>query len=211
MPYKTKWTANEILAIVKKWTTVAKLKELNKTAKGKTEAGDDKILYIGIDKFYKDINMKQHNKTISVVPFFEKAITPAFDSEVVNLADFKVFCEGLNKLIYKGPKLGFNNLYTAKAALAKALTKYRDRKDTDNEFVKAFNANDLRQTKQEYDNYKDVARKRADAKNRDILYIPQEKVEHFYRLFCYKPEGDIIDKILEAGCCLGLRYRSLKQ
>ena len=71
MPYKTKWTAKEILAIVKKWTTVAKVKELNKTAQGETQAGKDKTLFVGIDNFYKDINMKQHNKTITVVPFFE--------------------------------------------------------------------------------------------------------------------------------------------
>ena len=198
MPYKTKWTANEILAIVKKWTTVAKLKELNKTAKGKTEAGKDKTLFVGIDSFYKDINMKQHNKTITVVPFFEKAIMPAFDPAVVKLADFKLFCKGLNTLIYKGPKLGFNNLYTAKGALKKALSKYHDRKDTANEFVKAFNDNNLRETQEEYKTYKEVAGKRADAKNRKILYIPQEKVEYFYRLFCYKPDGDMIDKILEA-------------
>jgi integrase len=49
------------------------------------------------------------------------------------------------------------------------------------------------------------AAKKVDEKNRNVFYIPQQKVEAFYRSFCYKESPDLIDKIITVQATMGLR------
>ncbi len=38
-----------------------------------------------------------------------------------------------------------------------------------------------------------------------MFYITQEKVEAFYRSFCYKENPDLIDRVLTVQATMGLR------
>ena len=98
--YRTEYSVDEILKIVADWTTESAIKKLSQTKVGMTKPTKDnpaheKTIHPGVDEFYKEINLKKHPKTLTVLPFIQYQCGKMFDSKLVPLEQFTEFVNDL--------------------------------------------------------------------------------------------------------------------
>ena len=127
-PYKTDYTIPEILKIVADWTTESSIKKLSQTKVGMTKAIKDnpaheKTVHPGVDEFYKEINLKKHPKTTTVMPFIQYQCAKVFDPKLVALEQFTEFVNGLSKWVHD-IKYGMHQLESMKSDIKKLLGFY---------------------------------------------------------------------------------------
>ena len=88
VPYLTEYSVDEILKIVRDWTTPDAIKNLSRTESGMTKPTKDKpstekTIHPGVDEFYKEINLKKHCKTATVLPFIQYQCGKMFNPQMV--------------------------------------------------------------------------------------------------------------------------------
>ena len=184
-----------ILNSVKKWSKSAGLKKLQTTA--------------GIGEFYNDIQFTGNLKNVKyITPFFEHTIANAFDPVEVPIKDFKTFIKGISKMLYTiNISENMDTFLKMKGIIKKHMMKYHktamDNKDHSNKFVKAWYDNNLYILPSEFKVKNTNAEAKVSIKNNDVLNIPLNKVELFYKHFINSP--DLIDAMLTVQATLGLR------
>ena len=203
---KSEYSAPEILKIVEKWSTPAKITQLKKTEESKTKAGDTRVVYPGIREFYADIKMKQNMSKVNTMnPFFQKMLKPAFDPAQVKIAEFKIFIDGIGRLVHE-LEYGMDSFLAAKKYIKAHLKAFNaNTRDDTNLYVRAWHDAKLNIQADEFKEKNEQAEKKVTEKNKAVFYIPQEKVEAFYRSFCFDENPDIIDKIMMVQATMGLR------
>lgn len=203
---KSEYSAPEILKIVKTWSTPAKITQLKKTEESKTKAGDTRVVYPGIREFYADIKMKQNMSKVNTMnPFFQKMLGPAFDPAQVKIAEFKIFIDGIGRLVHE-LEYGMDSFLAAKKYIKAHLKAFNaNTRDDTNLYVRAWHDAKLNIQADEFKEKNEQAEKKVTEKNKAVFYIPQEKVEAFYRSFCFDENPDIIDKIMMVQATMGLR------
>ena len=193
----------QILEILQKYGTANKVKELAKEELSKTQAGDEKIIYPNINKFYNDIGMKQHNKTITVFPFLRE-IGEIFNPKQVKIEEFKKAMNQVSNLIHH-TNFKLDNKLSAKKIIKKHLKAYHKPDDYENPYVAAWKKAGLFVQKDEFKEKNKKAETAVEKKNTNVLIIPIEKVEDFYRKVFFKEKKNIIDLIIAAQAAIGTR------
>ena len=210
-PYKTDYTIPEILKIVADWTTESSIKKLSQTKVGMTKAIKDnpaheKTVHPGVDEFYKEINLKKHPKTTTVMPFIQYQCGKMFDPKLVTLDQFTEFVNGLSRWVHD-IKYGMHQLESMKSDIKKLLGFYHkgDLKESTEPFVLAWKNAGLFWEKEDFANHAAYTEALIKKKATNVLHIPQEVAENFFKLFCYKSNPDIIDNIICVEATMGLR------
>ena len=205
MTYKTEFSATELQKIVAKYSTDSALKKLSVTKSGKTKAGKPKTLYPGIDDFYKDplVNMKKEAKTTTLTPFFQLT-APAFDPKRITHPNFKKFITGIARML-QGTNYKLENLLKAKGYIKKNLLLFHAERDKGDKFYQSWYDAGLHVTTEEFKDKKSKAAAAVDKKNRNVLRIPVENADTFYRSIFFKEDKDIIDYIIAAQAAIGSR------
>jgi integrase len=185
----------DILNSVKKWSKSSFLKKLKTTA--------------GIAEFYNDIQFTGNLKNVKfITPFFEHTIANAFDPSEVSITHFKTFIKGISKMLYTlDINTNMDTFLKMKGIIKKHMMKYHktamDDKDHSNKFVKAWYDNNLYILPNEFKVKNTNADAKVAIKNNDVLNIPLNKVELFYKHFINSDE--LIDAVLTVQATLGLR------
>jgi hypothetical protein len=207
---RTEYSVEEILQIVKEWTTPAAIKLLNEKGGKMTKKSwlydahevDD---FIGITAFYKAIDMEKHPNTESLIPFVKNMCSKMFDKKKISIEKYKLFINGLSKWVHK-VQLNLDNFMKLKKVIKKLLTSngHIERNDKD-PFVKLHFKAKLFVSKEEMNGKKARDKEKRDTKNMNVLYITQERAVAFYKEFCDKKTPDLVDKIITSQATLGLR------
>jgi integrase len=185
----------DILNSVKKWSKSSFLKKLKTTA--------------GIAEFYNDIQFTGNLKNVKfITPFFEHTIANAFDPSEVSITHFKTFIKGISKMLYTlDINTNMDTFLKMKGIIKKHMMKYHktamDDKDHSNKFVKSWYDNNLYILPNEFKVKNTNADAKVAIKNNDVLNIPLNKVELFYKHFINSDE--LIDAVLTVQATLGLR------
>ena len=186
---------DNILNSVKKWSKSAGLKKLQTTA--------------GIGEFYNDIQFTGNLKNVKyITPFFEHTIANAFNPSEVPIKDFKTFIKGISKMLYTiNISENMDTFLKMKGIIKKHMMKYHktdmDNKEHSNKFVKAWYDANLYILPSEFKLKNSNADAKVAIKNNDVLNIPLNKVELFYKHFINS--DDLIDAMLTVQATLGLR------
>ena len=201
---------DEILTIVKDYTTPSAIKKLNITEDGwtkktKNKEAKPKFLYPGIAAFYKNIAMEQDmRKVISIAPFVDKHCGEIFNPKKVKIAEFKTFIAGISRWVHD-TGLGMHNFLALKGTIKSQLLVYHIERNDKDPYVKAWYDAGLFIADDEFLEKNTDAKDKVNAKNMNVVYIPQEKAEAFYRSFCFKENPDLIDKIITCQAVFGSR------
>jgi integrase len=185
----------DILNSVKKWSKSSFLKKLKTTA--------------GIAEFYNDIQFTGNLKNVKfITPFFEHTIANAFDPSEVSITHFKTFIKGISKMLYTlDINTNMDTFLKMKGIIKKHMMKYHktamDNKDHSNKFVKSWYDANLYILPNEFKVKNTNADAKVAIKNNDVLNIPLNKVELFYKHFINSDE--LIDAVLTVQATLGLR------
>jgi hypothetical protein len=127
-------------------------------------------------------------------------------SKKVKIGDFKKFIAGVGRLVHE-TEFGMDGFLAAKKFIKRHLKIYHpDTRDDTNPYVKAWHDAKLNVQKDEFAEKNEHAAKKLTEKNKNAFYIPLQKVETFYRSFCYNENPDLIDKIIcvqSDGAALG--------
>ena len=181
----SEYSASELLAIVAKWSTPSKLEQLKKK---------------GVNKFYDDIKMKQSVGVSSLTPFMRKKLGPAFDPAKVKIDDFKVFIDGVARLVV-AQDMKLNSLLAVK----KFIRAHLYSKDESDPYVMAWKAAKLSVQPEEFVEKRADQERKVSDKNKNVLTLRKSKVEEFYDSFLDKKNPDLVDKIITLQATLGLR------
>ena len=175
------------------------------TKKTKNKEAIPKVLYPGIAAFYKNIAMEQDmRKVISIAPFVDKHCGDMFNPKKVKITIFKTFIAGISRWVHD-TGLKMHNLLALKGTIKKQLLEYHTEKDDEDPYVKAWYDAGLFIADAEFLKKNTDAKNKVNAKNMNVVYIPQEKCEAFYRSFCFKESPDLIDKIITCQAVFGSR------
>ena len=184
-----------ILNSVKKWSKSSGLKKLKTTD--------------GITEFYNEIGFTGNLKNVKfLTPFFEHTIANAFDPAEVPIKKFKTFIKNVSKMLYTVDiNTNMDTFLKMKGIIKKHMMKFHktamETKDHSNKFVKSWYDNNLYILPTEFKFKNANATFRVDIKNTDVLNIPINKVELFYRHFINSP--NLIDAMLTVQSTLGVR------
>ena len=181
----SEYSASELLAIVAKWSTPSKLEQLKKE---------------GVNKFYDDIKMKQSVGVSSLTPFMRQKLTPAFDPAKVKIDDFKVFIDGVARLVV-AQDMKLNSLLAVK----KFIRAHLYSKDESDPYVMAWKAAKLSVQPEEFVEKRADQERKVSEKNKNVLTLSKTKVDEFYNSFLDKKNPDLVDKIITLQATLGLR------
>jgi integrase len=210
-PYRTEYSIPEILDIVRRWTTPAAIKKLSQTKSGMTKKTKDnpskeKTIHPGIDDFYSDIHLKKHPKTTTVSPFIQYRCGKMFDKDKISLEQFTEFVNGLSKWVHN-IKYGMHQLESMKGEIKDLLKVYYPiiTRESTEPFVLAWKAAGLFLDKHDFATHSAYNEALIKKKATNVLHIPQEIAENFYKLFCYKKNADVIDNIICVEATMGLR------
>jgi integrase len=166
-----------------------------------------KLKFPGAVEFYKEINMKQDMRNAtSVRPFIQHMTGKMFNPNKITIEQFTEFVNGLSKWVHELPYKMHQRL-AIKIDIKKLLSVYYkgNTKESTNPFVLAWKAANLFWETSDFAEHAAYTEALIKKKATNVLHIPQEVAENFYKLFCYKSNADIIDNIICVEATMGLR------